>query len=251
MSPSPWSVKDPEAALHDLLSTHAQRRPWEHRHPVAALRAAVLLSRIPAETYRSSASADGQLIAHYLDKSTLGMSTPLHQAVTLLRLPETPGTYDRGHARATQRRHARKALRAGVTWDLPTLSAGKQGFLDLAVEKARVDLDDDEELLRAVNLPAMLETDLWITRPPGRPAPARGSGCGRRGVGDDPLLLQLRDLASRQLDALPDDGGAGRGADRPRCPVPLRQQEPAPTAVRSAALLSHGRLPHWPREGAA
>ena len=170
MSPSPWSVPDPEAALHDLLSTHAQRRAWEHRHPAAALRATALLSRIPAETYRPAPSTEGRLLAHYLDKSTFGMATPLHQAVTLLRLPETPGTYDHGHDRATQRRHARKALGAGVSWDLPTDPADRQVFVDLAIEKARVDLDNDEELVRAVNLPAMLDTELWITaRLEGRP----------------------------------------------------------------------------------
>ncbi|MBV9831662.1 MAG: hypothetical protein JOZ82_08680, partial [Marmoricola sp.] len=70
--------------------------------------------------------------------------------------------YDHGHARATQRRHARKALKAGVTWELATDRADKQVFLDLAIEKARRDLED-EELLNAVNLPDMLGTELWIT----------------------------------------------------------------------------------------
>lgn len=155
------SVDDPEAALAALLTEHAGVQPWEHRHPLVILRVALLLRRLPVTTYRPSGSRDGRLIGHYLDKSTFGVRTPLHQAVTALTLPEEPGTYDRGHERATQRRHARKALKAGVTWSLVTEEAEKEFFLGLADAAARAALQDGFHP-EVVNFPAMLETDLWI-----------------------------------------------------------------------------------------
>jgi hypothetical protein len=150
-----------EAELSALLARYAQVQPWEHRHPWVVLRAFALLRKISVTNCRPSGSPDGRLIGHYLDKSTFGIRTPLHQAVTALTLPATPGTYDQGHERATQRRHARKALRAGVTWSLVTEDTEKQFFLELADKAAREALRDGFRP-EVVNFPAMLETDLWI-----------------------------------------------------------------------------------------
>ena len=120
-----------------------------------------MIRKLQRTVYRPSASRDGQLIAEYLDKSTFGIRTPLHQAVSCLELPEEQGTYDQGHDRATQRRHARKALKAGVTWSLVTEAAERDFFLELADKKAREHLHD-AFLPEVVNFPAMLETELWI-----------------------------------------------------------------------------------------
>jgi hypothetical protein len=152
---------DPETQLAAVLSEYARAGPWEHRHPVVTLRVAALLRRLPVRTCRLSRSRDGLLIAHYLDKRTLGLSTPLHQAVTCLDLPEVPGTYDEGPERATQRRHARKAIKAGVTWTRVSDPAEREQFVALTEEKARLDLQGDFEP-EVVNFPSMLETDHWL-----------------------------------------------------------------------------------------
>ena len=155
------SADDAEAELAALLAIHAHPQPWEHRHPMVALRAAALLRKLPIQTYRPSDAPDGRLIAHYLDKSSFGVRTPLHEAVTALALPEIPGTYDHGHERATQRRHARKALKAGVTWSHVGDVAARVRFVELAEAKAREDLQGAFRP-EVVDFPAMLETEHWI-----------------------------------------------------------------------------------------
>ncbi len=65
--------EDPESELHELLSAYAQVQPWELRHPLALVRIVLLLARIPVTTCRLSGSSEGQLIGHYLDKSTFGV----------------------------------------------------------------------------------------------------------------------------------------------------------------------------------
>lgn len=155
------SQESAEEQLSVLLTQHARVQPWEHRHPLVVLRAALLIRQLPRTTCHVSGSRDGRLIAEYLAKSTFGISTPLHQAVTCLELPEEPGTYDHGHDRATQRRHARKAVKAGVTWTLVTDAAEKDFFLELADSRAREHLHDAFRP-EVVNFPAMLETDLWL-----------------------------------------------------------------------------------------
>jgi hypothetical protein len=150
-----------EEELAALLSSHARREPWEHRHPWVVLRAWVLLRRIPVTVCRPSTSPDGQLIREYLDKSSFGLRTALHEAATALALPEEPGTYDQGRARATQRRHARKAKKAGVTWSHVTEPADRERFIALAEEKARQDLHGAFRP-EVVNFPSMLDTELWL-----------------------------------------------------------------------------------------
>ena len=153
------SVEDPEAALSELLAVYAQPQPWEHRHPLVALRAAALLRDIPAKTYRPSGSRDGQTISSRLRRSHFGITTVLHQAVTLLELPEPPATYGLGPHFASQRKHARKALRAGVTWTLVTEAAQRDHLLELvdARERVRVQADFSPE-----EVTGLLDNDLWL-----------------------------------------------------------------------------------------
>ena len=155
------TVDDPEAELAVLLAAYARAHPWEHRHPLVAMRAAALLREIAPKTYRPSGTRDGEIISNRLRRSHFGITTVLHEAVTLLELPERPGTYDHGPQLASQRKHARKALREGVTWTYLTEAAEKEHFLELADanERARVRADYSPE---EVNFPGLLESDLWL-----------------------------------------------------------------------------------------
>jgi len=152
---------DPEAALHELLSRYARREPWELRHPIVALRAAALMRALPPKTYRPSGTRASQIISHQLKRSHFGLSSPLHEAVTLLELPEQPGTYDVGPHLASQRQHARRALREGVTWSLVRDAAEKEHFLELADanERARSGAGYRPE---EINLRGLLGSDLWL-----------------------------------------------------------------------------------------
>ncbi|MCW2866239.1 MAG: hypothetical protein JWR20_427 [Marmoricola sp.] len=152
---------DAEAQLAALLMLHARPRPWEHRHPVIAARAARLLRHIPVATFDASGSAEGEIIRTRLDRSSAGMTTRLHEAATVLQLPTTPGQYDQGRDRATQRRQARKALRAGVTWREVEDEVEKRHLLDLAREAERSH-PDAEYRAQAPDLEELLLVDLWL-----------------------------------------------------------------------------------------
>lgn len=148
-----------EAKLASLLMSYARGEPWEHRHPVAALRALLLLRRLPVRVYQPSESRDGQAIRLGLQRSSLGMTTPLHEAVTMLELPRPPTRYDEGRQRATQRRHARRAVNAGVTWNRVTDPAERAYLVRSAYLRERARFGDVRfEAFESF----MLRCDLWL-----------------------------------------------------------------------------------------
>ena len=152
---------DAEAQLATLLMLHARPRPWEHRHPLIAARAARLLRHIPVATVDPTGSDEGEIIRTRLDRSSAGMTTRIHEAATVLQLPTTPGQYDQGRDRATQRRQARKAVRAGVTWRRVEDEREKRVLLDLAREAERTH-PDAEYRADAPELEELMLVDLWL-----------------------------------------------------------------------------------------
>ena len=152
---------DAEAQLAALLALHARPHPWEHRHPLIAARAARLLRDIPVASFTPSETVEGRIIRARLDRSLGGLTTRLHEAATVLRLPDTPGTYDQGRDRATQRRQARKAVRAGVTWRVVTDRAEMRRLLELA-RTAEQEHPDAEYRAEAPELEELLLVDLWL-----------------------------------------------------------------------------------------
>jgi hypothetical protein len=155
------TIVDPETELNTLLAAHARPQPWELRHPFVALRAARLLRRLPVHTYTPSGSPDSRLIEDHLDKSHAGLRTPLHQAATVLQLPERPGTYAEGPHMATQRQQARKPLRAGVTWTHVADRAEQDRLLDLAHRKTEAERRDGRHP-DEVDLPSLLQSPHWL-----------------------------------------------------------------------------------------
>src|SRR3954454_23590315 len=161
------TAAEAEAALASLLMSYAGPRPWEHRHPLVTLQALSLLHKLPVLVYRPSESRAGQAITGRLRRSSLGVVTPLHEAMPLLELPCYPAPYDHGHDRATQRRHARKALKAGVTW-IRVRDPAERERLMLVYRAARVRMGDDDA--RDWDLGYLRACDLWFdARHRGRP----------------------------------------------------------------------------------
>lgn len=141
--------------------THASDAAWEHRHPLTAFRAARLLGRLPVLVCDPSHLPEGQILRSRLTRARFGMSTRLHEAASVLELPATPGEYSLGPARATQRRHARKALKLGVTWRLVGDRSDRRQLL--------ADADDFERRHPRRSLRSeepdnadLLDLDLWI-----------------------------------------------------------------------------------------
>src|SRR4051794_36259026 len=154
------SAMEAEAALASLLMAHARAEPWEHRHPMVALQAVSLLRRLPVLVYQPSDSGQGQAIRRNLQRSTFGVTTPLHEATTLLELPQHPDRYDEGHGRATLRRHSRKALRAGVSWTRVDNAAERERLVAIAYQNARARFGDD--LYEEFDFSYLLDCDLWL-----------------------------------------------------------------------------------------
>jgi hypothetical protein len=150
-----------EAKLAALLAVHAQAKAWEHRHPLAAVRAWLLLRFIALEHYAPSTTLEGQIIRGYLRRSHAGVTTPLHQAATVLELPEEPGRYNQGRDRATQRRQARKAAKLGVTWNVVDDAEEKARLLDIAVSYERAH-PQSEYRETAPDLRGLLDIELWL-----------------------------------------------------------------------------------------
>jgi hypothetical protein len=112
----PWTSPDPEADLAELVSLYARRSMWFHRNPVVTLRALALLMRLPRLDFHPSGTRESELVAAGLCRSQLARITLIQQARSVLVLPERGTPYNKGRARATQRRKAREAERLGVTW---------------------------------------------------------------------------------------------------------------------------------------
>ena len=129
--------RDAEAELAVLLDTISGPRLKLHRHPVLASRALTLLQQVPELWCQLSDSVEGRMVRAELQRASGGRSTALHQATTVLELPTEPGTYNLGHERATQRRKARKARAAGVTWRPVTDPAERQTLLQRADDYER------------------------------------------------------------------------------------------------------------------
>ena len=129
--------RDAEAELAVLLDTLSGPKLALHRHPVLASRALTLLRQVPELWCRLSDSVEGRMVRAELQRSAGGRSTVLHQATTVLELPTEPGTYNVGHERATQRRKARKARAAGVSWRPVTDAAERQRLLERADDYER------------------------------------------------------------------------------------------------------------------
>lgn len=173
-SPADARVRPPEEAeekLSQLLMEYAGPRAWEHRHPLIALRAASLLRHLPVQTYTPSASRDGQYIGARLDRSDLGVATILHQAVALLEVDDGDG---RQLANKSARKHARRALRAGVTWSRVTEKAEKERFLALARDSEPFrHRGQDRPMI--TDFDALTESGLWLAA----------------WLGESPLLLSV------------------------------------------------------------
>jgi hypothetical protein len=154
-------LHQPEAQLAALLGLYASARSWEWRHPVAALKAAVLLRAIPPLRYTPSPTREGQIIRRHLRRTSAGVSTVLHQATTTLQLPEQPGTFLQGRERATLRRHSRKAEKLGVTWSEVHDPVEKEALLALATAFEREHgLEEYREA--SPDLSELRDIDLWL-----------------------------------------------------------------------------------------
>ncbi len=149
---------DDEKKLSTLLAAHAGPRPWELRHPWAALRAFMLLRRLPVCTFHPSGTTEGAIIAKRLKRSHFGVTTVLHEAVALI---ETPGPGESWSGNKSARKHARRALRAGVQWESVSDRAQKAQLLQgvqtrllprLMEYHGATDIDTD----------TMLESSLWL-----------------------------------------------------------------------------------------
>lgn len=152
---------DAEAKLSALLAVYARARVWEHRHPVAAMRAAFLLRFIPVAVYTPSETREGTIIRGHLLRSLKGLTTTVHQAATVLELPSGAGQYDQGSSRATQRRQSRKATKLGVTWSRVT-DAEEKGRL-VGVAYAREQSHPQEEYrFEEPDLRELLDIELWL-----------------------------------------------------------------------------------------
>ena len=148
-----------EAALASLLMPHARGERWEHRHPVVALQALALLRRLPLLEYQPSGSRESRAIHGRIERSSLGVITPLHDAMSVLELPRPPARYDEGHNRATQRRHARKALKAGVTWTCVTDPTEREGLVQV-YRSSRARIGDAGA--READLAFLDDCGLWL-----------------------------------------------------------------------------------------
>lgn len=146
------SHEDVELEFAKLLMRHDEPGIWLHRHPREALRAWRLLANIDVLTCWVSDSREGLMIQRVLRPASVVRSTRLDQATSVLLLPATPGSYNLGSARATQRRKARTATKLGVTWRLITNPAERTSLLAYANAFHKKDLDNAD----------LFEVDLWI-----------------------------------------------------------------------------------------
>src|SRR3978361_1939217 len=111
------SESEDEKNLSTLLPVSAGPRPWELRHPWAALQAFMLLRRLPVHTFHPSGTTEGAIIAERLKRSHFGVSTVLHEAVALI---DISGTGEEWNGNKSARKQAGRALRAGVEWERVT-----------------------------------------------------------------------------------------------------------------------------------
>ncbi len=153
--------RDAEAELCELLDTISGPRLKLHRHPVLASRALALLREVPELWCRLSDSVEARMVRAELQRASGGRSTLLHQATTVLELPTEPGTYNVGHERATQRRKARKARSAGVSWRPVPDAAERQQLLELANAYERNNPRDAYRSESPENADLMA-IDLWL-----------------------------------------------------------------------------------------
>lgn len=162
------TTHDHEAELFELVHEHASPDPsgivWEfglRKDPRALLRALRLLRHLPRETYTPGRGVEADMVRTALTRRVAGRSTPVHETAHALAMPETPGTYNVGRARATQRRKARAATKLGVTWRLVSDPAERQALQAAATAWEQVnprplyrnDRPDTEDLQ---------SVDLWI-----------------------------------------------------------------------------------------
>ena len=147
-----------EKNLSTLLTVYAGPRPWELRHPWAALRAFLLLRRLPVHSFHPSGTTEGAIIANRLKRSHFGVSTVLHEAVALI---EISGSGEAWNGNKSARKHARRALRAGVEWERVTDRAQKVELLQQVQTRLQphlmqyhgaTDIDTD----------TMLASGLWL-----------------------------------------------------------------------------------------
>ena len=146
-----------EEQLSELFLTFATKSRWELRHPIATLRAAWLLRRIPPLVYRASGSPDSRTMLKRMDRSTFGIRTVRDQAVTVREVGEVG---DPGLANKSARKHGRRAERAGVTWR-PVAAEDRERFRELAEEHTRFGHDDQYQP-DDLNFSSLLSSDLWL-----------------------------------------------------------------------------------------
>ena len=133
------SVEDREALVTEYFQSYVESgmRRWRYalRHPVSSGRAFNHLMRLPRLTAELSDSVGGRAISAGLERERPLVRTPVHSAVTVLALPDTPEEYSFGRPMQTLRRKCREAEKRGVRWAAVTEVAERERLADLADDR--------------------------------------------------------------------------------------------------------------------
>lgn len=147
--------------FHDYVESGSRRWLYALRHPARSIRAFDHLMHLPELTAELTDSAGGRAISDGMARERPLLRTPVHSAVTVLALPDTPEEYSLGKSKQTLRRKSRDAERRGVRWSLVTDPEEKLRLADLADERDRNHPRDEYRTAGDQNR-ALMVHPLWL-----------------------------------------------------------------------------------------
>ena len=164
-SRQPLSTEEREQVVDEYFRGHvdngSQRWRYAVRHPALSARALNHLLRLPSLTAELSDTVGGRAIWDGLMRERPLVHTPVHSAVTVLALPDTPEEYALGRSKQTLRRKARDAEKRGVHWALVTDPAEKLRLADLADARDRTHPREEYRTAGDANR-ALMVHPLWL-----------------------------------------------------------------------------------------
>jgi hypothetical protein len=128
-----------------LVSSYFEQYGDQDRHflifamlrPAETPAASLGIYQLPSHRALLSGSADGQMIRRNLGPRWLSRWSPIHEARSILTLPEDPASYSQGASKQTLRRKVRAAEKQGVHWAEVHDGAERERLLALAEAQHR------------------------------------------------------------------------------------------------------------------
>ena len=149
------SAEEREVSVAEYFQAYVDSgiRPWRYalRHPVHLVRACHNLMRLPQLTAELSDSDGGRAVSEGLGRVRPLLRTPIHSAVTVLELPDTPEEYSAGRHKQTLRRKCREAEKRGVRWAAVQKPKERERLADLADERDRTHPRDEYRNVSGAN----------------------------------------------------------------------------------------------------